>query len=205
MRKVIFSEFLTLDGVMQGPGMQDEDRSGGFQHGGWMTLYMDEEQGKAIADGLAASGGLLLGRGTYEIFAAFWPTAPEDDPIRDTVNALPKYVASTTLSEPLEWQNSTLLKGDVAEEVAKLKEQPGGDLLVIGSGGLAQTLMEERLVDEYQLMIHPLVLGSGKRLFRDGGTRHALRLVDVSTTGTGVLIATYEPADRTPQDPAARR
>jgi dihydrofolate reductase len=205
MRKVIFSEFLTLDGVMQGPGGQDEDRSGGFQHGGWMTPYMDEERGKAISEGLAASGGLLLGRGTYEIFAAFWPTAPEDDPIRDTVNALPKYVASTTLSEPLEWQNSTLLKGDVAEEVAKLKEQPGGDLLVIGSGGLAQTLMEHGLVDEYQLMIHPLVLGSGKRLFRDGGMRHALRLVDVSTTGTGVLIATYEPADRTPEDPAARR
>jgi dihydrofolate reductase len=205
MRKVIFSEFLTLDGVMQAPGMQDEDRSGGFQHGGWMVPYMDEERGKAISEGLAASGGLLLGRGTYEIFAAFWPTAPDDDPIRDTVNALPKYVASTTLSEPLEWQNSTLLKGDVAEEVAKLKEQPRGDLLVIGSGGLAQTLMEHGLVDEYQLMIHPLVLGSGKRLFRDGGMRHALRLVGVSTTGTGVLIATYEPADGTPEEPAARR
>ena len=124
-----------------------------------------------------------MGRGTYEIFAAYWPTASEDNPIRDTMNALPKYVASTTLSEPLEWENSTLLKGDVAEEVAKLKEQPGGDLLVIGSGGLAQTLMEHGLVDGYQLMIHPLVLGSRKRLFRNGGVRHALRLVDVSTRG----------------------
>jgi dihydrofolate reductase len=109
------------------------------------------------------------------------------------------------LSEPLEWENSTLLKGDVAEEVGKLKEQSGGDLLVIGSGGLAQTLMEQGLVDEYQLMIFPLVLGSGKRLFREGGARHALRLVDVSTTGTGVLVATYEPADRSPEDSATRR
>ena len=205
MRKVIFSEFLTLDGVMQGPGGQDEDRSGGFEHGGWMMPYVDEERGKAILEGLAASGGLLLGRETYEIFAAFWPTAPEDNPIRDTMNALPKYVASTTLSEPLEWENSTLLKGDVAEEVGKLKEQSGGDLLVIGSGGLAQTLMEQGLVDRYQLMIFPLVLGSGKRLFREGGARHALRLVDVSTTGTGVLLATYEPADRSPEDSATRR
>lgn len=197
MRKVIVSTFVTLDGVMQAPGGSDEDRSGGFEHGGWQMPYFDDVAGKAISEGMAAAGGFLLGRTTYEIFAAYWPNAPEGDPIADTMNGLPKYVASTTLQEPLEWRNSTLLKGDVADEVAKLREQPGKDLLVIGSGGLAQTLMDHGLVDEYQLMIHPLVLGSGKRLFRDGGRTNALRLVDVTTTGTGVLIATYQPADRT--------
>jgi dihydrofolate reductase len=204
MRKVIVSTFLTLDGVMQAPGGSDEDRTGGFEHGGWQMPYMDEERGKAILEGLAGSGGLLLGRATYEIFAAYWPNAPESDPIADTVNGLHKYVASTTLKEPLEWQNSTLLRGDAADEVAKLKEQPGNDLLLIGSGGLAQTLTEHGLVDEYQLMIHPLVLGSGKRLFREGGGTIPLRLVDVATTSTGVLIATYEPADRTSEESSTR-
>jgi dihydrofolate reductase len=194
MSNLIVSEFLSLDGVMQAPGDSDEDRSGGFEHGGWQMPYFDEAAGSAIAEGMAAAGGFLLGRRTYELFAAFWPSQPDDDPIAATLNGLPKYVASTTLQEPLEWRNATLLQGDVAEAVAKLKQQPGKDLQVIGSGELAQTLMRHDLVDEYRLMIHPLVLGSGRRLFRDGNPRAALRLLDTKTTTTGVLILTYRPA-----------
>jgi dihydrofolate reductase len=200
MRKVIVSTFLTLDGVMQAPGGQDEDRSGGFEHGGWQMPLFDDVAGKAVSEGMAAAGGLLLGRRTYEIFAAYWPNAPEDDPIAQTMNGFPKYIASTTLTEPLEWQNSTLLQGDVAEAVAKLKKETGKDLVVIGSGGLAQSLMAHDLVDEYQLMIHPVVLRGGKRLFEDGGPRTDLRLMDVTATGTGVLIVTYRPTDRASED-----
>jgi dihydrofolate reductase len=192
MRDVVVSEFLTLDGVMQAPGHSDEDREGGFEHGGWQMPYIDDVFGGAIAKGLGEAGGYLLGRKTYEIFAAFWPNQPSDDPIASTLNNLPKYVASTTLEAPLKWNNSTLIEGDVAEEVGKLKQQqPGKNLVVIGSGALAQTLMQHDLVDEYQLMVHPLVMGSGKRLFADGGVRIPLKLVDRKTTGTGVLILTY--------------
>ncbi|HEV8571471.1 MAG TPA: dihydrofolate reductase family protein [Actinomycetota bacterium] len=193
MRKVIVSEFLTLDGVMQAPGGSDEDRRGGFEHGGWQMPYFDEVAGNAVSEGMGASGGFLLGRRTYEIFAAYWPSAPADNPFAATINSLPKFVASTTLQEPLEWNNSTLLKGDVAEEVAKLKEQPGKDLQVIGSGDLVQTLMQHNLVDEYGLMIHPVVLGTGEHLFKEGIPRTPLRLVDSKTTSTGVLILTYRP------------
>jgi dihydrofolate reductase len=194
MSVLIVSEFLSLDGVLQAPGDPDEDRSGGFEHGGWQMPYLDEAAGSAIAEGMAAAGGFLLGRRTYELFAAFWPSQPDDDPIAATLNSLPKYVASTTLEGPLEWRNATLLQGDVAEAVAKLKQQSGKDLQVIGSGELAQTLMRQDLVDEYRLMIHPLVLGSGRRLFRDGNPRATLRLIDTKTTTTGVLILTYRPA-----------
>src|SRR6266540_3863411 len=128
-------------GVMQAPGLPDEDRSGGFEHGGWQMPLMDDEAGSAITEGLAATGGLLLGRVTYEIFAGFWPNAPADDPLAQTINGLPKYVVSTTLREPLEWNNSHLIKGDVANEVARLKAEPGKDLRVIGSGELVQTLI----------------------------------------------------------------
>jgi dihydrofolate reductase len=193
MRQVIVNAFLTLDGVMQAPGKPDEDRSGGFEHGGWQLRYFDPVFGKAVTQSLAAAGGLLLGRTTYEIFAGHWPKQPREDPIAPTMNALPKHVASRTLPEPLPWQNSTLLKGDVAGEVAKLKQQAGKDLLVIGSGVLVQTLMKHRLFDEYRLMIHPLVLGRGKRLFQDGSTTTALRLVEATTTTTGVVIARYQP------------
>jgi dihydrofolate reductase len=196
MRKIIVSEFLTLDGVMQAPGDSDEDREGGFEHGGWQMPYFDEVAGSAVSEGMGASGGFLLGRTTYELFAAYWPNQPEDDPFAATMNNLPKFVASTTLEEPLKWENSMLLKGDVAEEVAKLKQQPGKDLHVIGSGDLAQTLMQHDLVDEYQVMVHPVILGSGKRLFREGSPRTALRLVDTKTTSTGVLILTYQPAGK---------
>jgi len=191
---LIVSEFLSLDGVMQAPGDTDEDRSEGFEHGGWQMPYFDEAAGNAISEGMTTAGGFVLGRRTYELFAGFWPSQPDDDPIAATLNSLPKYVASTTLQEPLEWHNATPLKGDVAEAVATLKRQPGKDLHVIGSGELAQTLMRHNLVDEYRLMLHPLILGSGKRLFRDGNSRTALRLVDSTTSSTGVLILTYRPA-----------
>ena len=152
--------------------------------------------GRAAIEGLAASGGLLLGRRTYEIFAGFWPTAPADDPLAKIINGLPKYVVSTTLQEPLPWANSHLLQGDVAQAVGELKGQDGGDLRVLGSGELVQTLMEQDLVDVYALMIHPLVVGGGKRLFRDGNPGTSLRLVESTTTSTGVLIVSYVPADR---------
>jgi dihydrofolate reductase len=192
MRKVIVSEFVSLDGVMQAPGHLDEDRDGGFEQGGWQVPYFDDVMGSAVDKGLRTAGGLLLGRRTYEHFAGYWPAAPEDQE-PELMNDLPKFVASTSLEEPLAWSNSTLLKGDVAVEVAKLKDRSGGDLFVLGSGELAQTLMRDNLVDEYQLMVHPLVIGSGKRLFRDGDSRKPLRLVDSTTTGTGVLLLTYRP------------
>src|SRR2546425_6521049 len=197
MRKLIVSEFLTLDGVMQAPGGADEDRSGGFEHGGWQMQYNDDLFGEKVVEGIAGAGGFVLGRKTYEIFAGYWPTAPdEEQAVRDPLNNRPKHVASRTLSEPLAWNNSKLISGDVADGVRKLKEQPGDHLLVIGSGVLAQTLMQHDLVDEYQLMIHPVVLGSGAQLFRDGNVRRALTLVDAITTTTGVVLATYRPAEK---------
>lgn len=195
MRKVIVSEFLTLDGVMQGPGGSDEDREEGFEHGGWQGPYWNDEQGKAIDEVFAETDGFLLGRKTYEIFAGYWPTATEVGEFADVMNEMPTYVASRTLKEPLEWQNSTLLEGDAAEAVRKLKERPGKALQVIGSGDFAQTLMANDLVDEYRLMIYPIVLGSGKRLFRESGPI-PLKLVTGTTTETGVQIVTYVPDRR---------
>ena len=195
MRRVIVDEFLTLDGVMQAPGAADEDRDGGFEHGGWQMPYLDDVAQKFIAEGIVGAGGFLLGRRTYEIFAGYWPTAPAEEAIvADPLNNLPKYVASTTMSEPLEWQNSTLLHGDVGEAVPALKQDAGRDLHVIGSGELVQTLMRRDLVDQYRFLINPVVLGGGKRLFREDGDRKSLRLVDSAVTNTGVMIATYEPA-----------
>jgi dihydrofolate reductase len=193
MRKIIVSEFLTLDGVMQAPGSPDEDRSGGFNHGGWQMPYFDEIFAKVIIEGLTEAGGFLLGRKTYEIFAAYWPTAPaEVQSFAGPLNNLPKFVASNTLREPLAWNNSTLIAGNVAEEVAKLKRQSGNDIRVIGSGELVQTLMKHDLVDEYDLMIHPLVLGSGKRLFREGGSKQTLKLLDFKTSSKGVTMLKYK-------------
>src|SRR5688572_8733212 len=197
MRKLIVNEFLTLDGVMQAPGGEDEDRRGGFDKGGWQMPYLDDVARGAITAGMAEAGGFLLGRKTYEIFAAYWPNAPEEEAvIAGPLNNLPKYVASTTLTDPLEWQNSTVLQGDIAEAVTALKRGAGNDLHVIGSGELVQTLMEHDLVDEYRLMINPLVLGGGRRLFREGNATNKLRLVDSKTTSTGVLIVSYRPAER---------
>lgn len=192
MRKVIVSEFLTLDGVMQGPGGSDEDREGGFEHGGWQGPYWDDEQAKAIDEVFAETDGFLLGRKTYEIFAGYWPTATEAGEFADVMNEMPTFVASRTLKEPLEWQNSTLLEGDAAEAVRKLKAGPGKALQVIGSGDFAQTLMANDLVDEYRLMIYPIVLGTGKRLFRESGPI-PLKLVSGTTTERGVQIVTYVP------------
>jgi dihydrofolate reductase len=194
MGKVILGTMLTLDGVMQAPGQPDEDLRGGFEHGGWQRQYADPVMGRAIGESMGTSAGLLLGRRTYESFAAFWPSQSSDNPIAAMMNGVQKFVASTTLREPLPWSNSTLLKGDVVEAVAELKRGQIKDLQVVGSGDLAQTLIRHRLVDRYVLFIHPLVVGSGRRLFEPGGSTVPLRLVDSSTTTTGVLIATYEPA-----------
>jgi dihydrofolate reductase len=192
MRRVVVNNSLTLDGVMQAPGRPDEDLRGGFEHGGWAQPYFDPVMASVAAEGIARGGDLLLGRRTYEDFAAFWPNQTEDNPFTAVLNNFQKYVSSTTLEEPLSWSNSTLLKGDAGEAVARLKEQPGKDLVVLGSGELVQSLMRRNLVDEYVLMIHPLVLGSGRRLFPDGGASASLRLVDTKMTTTGVVIATYQ-------------
>jgi dihydrofolate reductase len=193
MRKLVVNEFLSLDGVMQAPGHPEEDRSGGFTHGGWQLPYVDDVFGEVAAEGIAETDAYLFGRRTYEIMAAYWPSQPDDEPFAATLNNTPKYVASTTLGEPLAWQNSTLLQGDVAKAVAELKEQPGKNIVVLGSGELVRTLIENDLVDVYGIMINPIVLGSGKRLFADGVPKTPLKLVRSVTSGTGVLIATYEP------------
>ena len=191
MRVVVFMS-VTLDGVIQAPARPDEDIRGGFEHGGWAVPYADEVMGKAAGEGMARPGSLLLGRRTYEDFFTVWPNRT-DNPYTEVLNKRTKYVASRTLQEPLPWKNSTLLKGDAAEAVARLKKQPGGDVMMLGSGELVQSLMRSNLIDEYILLIHPLVLGSGRRLFSDGGPPATLRLVDNKTTTTGVVIATYQP------------
>ena len=193
MRKLVVGTFLTVDGVMQAPGGPDEDREGGFAHGGWSVNYWDEVMGQTIVGQTLQAGALLLGRKTYEIFAAHWPHVSDDDPIAAKLNSMPKYVASRTLGE-VTWNNSTLLKGDVADAVAKLKDQPGGEIQVHGSGDLIQTLIEQGLVDEYRLWVFPVVLGEGKRLFAGGAVPAALKLVDTKTSSTGVAIHTYERA-----------
>ena len=196
MSKVVAFTSLTLDGVMQAPGRPDEDRRGGFEYGGWATPYADSVLGSVAGESMAYTGALLFGRRTYEDFYGVWPSRT-DNPFTAVLNNTQKYVASTTLEEPLPWSNSTLLKGDVAEAVATLKAQAAKDLVVLGSGALLQTLMRCNLVDEYVLLIHPLVLGSGRRLFTDAGSFAALRLVGIKTTTTGVVIATYEPTGPT--------
>jgi dihydrofolate reductase len=193
MAKLVVINNLTLDGVMQAPGRPDEDLRGGFEYGGWAVPYHDEVMGRVMGERMARGGPLLLGRRTYEDFAGFWPKQ-KDNPYTEVLNNVQKYVASTTLTESLPWSNSTLLRGDAAEAVAKLKEESGKDIGVLGSGQLIQSLMRHDLVDEYVLLIHPLLVGSGRRLFPDGGPFAALRLVDSVTTTTGVLIATYQPA-----------
>jgi dihydrofolate reductase len=195
MRKVIANEFMSLDGVVQAPGGADEDTSGGFEHGGWHMRYFDELSQKWVLESIVEAGGFLLGRRTYEIFAAYWPNAPEEEHvIAQPLNTKPKYVASTTLTEPLEWQNSTVLQRDVAEAVAALKREDGADVHVIGSAELVRTLIEQDLVDEFRLMIDPVMLGGGKRIFRDDGSLRPLRLVHGEVTTSGAILATYAPA-----------
>ncbi len=197
MSKIVVTSNLTLDGVMQSPSHPDEDRRGGFEHGGWAPPYADSVMERVMGEGIARGGALLFGRRTYEQFAAFWPNQPDDNPYAEVLNNRQKYVASTTLDDPLPWSNSTLLEWDAAEAVAELKQRPGKDIVVLGSGDLVRSLMRRDLVDEYVLSIHPLVAGSGRRLFPDGGSFAALRLVDAVTTTTGVVISTYRPAEPT--------
>jgi dihydrofolate reductase len=196
MGKVIVQEWMTLDGVVQAPGAADEDTTGGFKYGGWHLRYFDDISQKWVVEDLAAAGGFLLGRRTYEGFAAHWPNASEEEQVvAQPLNTRPKYVASRTLTEPLAWQNSTLLQGDVAEAVVALKQQGGDDLHVIGSTTLVRTLIEHDLVDEFRvMMIDPVLLGGGKRIFRDDGALRPLRLLDSKVTTTGAILATYAPA-----------
>jgi dihydrofolate reductase len=196
MRKVIVDEFLSLDGVAQAPGAADEDTSGGFAHGGWSMGYMDETAQKVVLDGIVSAGGFLLGRRTYDIFAAYWPNASEEEQVvAEPLNTKPKHVVSNTLSDPLEWQNSTVVSGDLAQAVTALKEEDGGDLHVIGSTQLVRSLLEHGLVDQLWLMIDPVIVGGGKRIFSDDGVLRPMRLVESQVTNTGAIIATYAPAE----------
>jgi dihydrofolate reductase len=192
MRKVIVDEWMSLDGVVQAPGRADEDENGDFAHGGWHLRYFDELAQGWVVEGYVEPGGFLLGRRTYEILGAYWPTASEEEQvIARPLNTLPKYVASRTLAEPLEWQNSILLKGDIATAVSSLKQEEGKDLRVIGSTQLVQTLISHDLVDELRLMIDPLLLGGGKRAFPEDGISRSLRLADSRVATTGAILATY--------------
>jgi len=182
MRKVVASEFVSLDGVVESPEK-------------WHFPYFNDEMGDAIGAAMAASDTMLMGRVLYEEWAAFWPKQdPDENPVAARMNGVRKYVVSTTLEEPLEWENSTLIGNDVAEEISRIKEQPGKDISISGSPTLVRSLLQDGLLDELRLMLHPVVVGSGKRLFEDGGEQNALQLVDSKTFSTGVLYLTYQPA-----------
>ncbi|MFC5749882.1 dihydrofolate reductase family protein [Actinomadura rugatobispora] len=194
--RITLTTFLTLDGVMQGPGTPTEDTSGGFEHGGWQFPYADEELGTRTAAWFDEADGFLLGRRTYEIFAAYWPAVTDEgNVIAARLNALPKYVVSTTLDR-VEWNNSTLIKSDVPRKVAELKGRPGRELQIHGSGVLARSLLDHGLVDELRLWNYPVVLGGGKRLFEPGRVPTALRLIESRTTGSGCVLSVYEPAGK---------
>jgi dihydrofolate reductase len=180
VRKVVAVELVSVDGVIEAP----EE---------WAFSYSNDEMEEANASGMAASDALLLGRVTYEALAAFWPHQPGGTPMVDYINSVPKFVVSETLEEPLEWNNSTLIEGNVAEEITQLKRQPGKDITILGSGVLVRSLLRDGLLDELKLIVHPIVLGGGKRLFEEGGDQKALELVDSKTFGTGVLYLTYRP------------
>jgi len=191
MRKLVVLSFITLDGVMQAPGGPEEDPTGGFKHGGWVAGYFDDFLGKVMVEQMRKPFDLLLGRKTYEIFAAHWPyVKTKEDPIAAGINKAKKYVASKRLIT-LDWSNSELLKGDVAKEVKKLKEQDGTEIQVHGSGNLIQTLLKHDLVDELWLKIFPITLGRGKRLFAEGTIPGGFKLLESETSPTGVIIASY--------------
>jgi dihydrofolate reductase len=191
MSRLVITNNLTLDGVMQSPSHPDEDRRGGFEHGGWAAPYADHVMAEYMAKGIEQGGTMLFGRRTYEQFASYWPHQPDDNPYAAVLNTRRKYVVSTTLAEPLPWANSTLLDG--IDAVSRAKEEAEGRMVVLGSAQLARALMRHGLVDEYVLSIHPLVLGSGRRLFPEGSPFAKLRLVDSVTTTTGVVIGTFRP------------
>jgi dihydrofolate reductase len=192
MRELLVTTFLTLDGVMQAPGGPGEDESGGFAHGGWSVNYWDDLMGQVMDEATSKPFAMVLGRRTYDIMAAFWPTAPEETGSK-TWNDATKYVASRGRPE-LTWSNSVLIEGDAAEGLAKLKEEDGPELQVHGSANLIQSLMRHNLVDRYRLWVFPVVVGSGKRLFEEGAIPAGLKLVDSKVSTTGVHIGTYEPA-----------
>jgi dihydrofolate reductase len=192
MRKLVIIEFVTLDGVMQGLGSPDEDRDGGFEHGGWAAPYVDQVQQKAATNGVRSTSAYLFGRRTYEKMLGFWPSQPDSNPIAAHLNATPKYVATRTLSE-FSWPNTDRLHGTLSEAVAALKSTGEGNIAVLGSGVLVAELMTRDLVDEYRLFLHPLLLGNGKRLFRTLSQPRPLRLTGCTATATGVLLLTYEP------------
>ncbi len=217
MRKVIVSEFVTLDGVMQAPGGAEEDRRGNFEQGGWCFQFFNEEAMKFKSYELFASGALLLGRVTYQIFAGAWPSLTdkenlkrvkeasgdaeaiqadmgEGNPFADRMNSIPKFVVSTTL-EKVEWNNSRLINGNIAEEVYKLKQQPGQEIRMPGSATLVQSLMETDLIDEYRLLVHPIIMGSGKRFFKEGKATTRLKLVKTKKFPLGVVLLCYQPTE----------
>jgi dihydrofolate reductase len=194
MRILTLTQFMTLDGVVQSPGGPDEDPSGGFAKGGWLAPFADNPLfGEVMENRLVKAGGFVLGRKTYEIFAAFWPNIGDEDSTAAKLNHLPKYVASRTL-ESADWDHTRILDGDVVEAVTKLKGEDGEELQIHGSGQLAQTLMGHNLIDVYELLVFPVVLGEGKRLF-ETGIDHSMRLADSSATDSGLVVLTYEPAD----------
>lgn len=192
MGRIVVINNVTLDGVMQAPARPDEDTRDGFAHGGWAVPYQDQVLGEHMAGRMARPGSMLFGRRTYEDLHSVWADRT-DNPFSPVLDNARKYVVSRTLRDPLPWRNSTRIDADVPRSVARLKEEAGGDIAVLGSGELHHTLREHGLVDEYVLVIHPLVLGTGRRLFPDGGTYGALRLVETVTTTTGVVIGTYRP------------
>ena len=182
MRKIVAAEFLSLDGVMESPDQ-------------WHFDYFNDEMGQAVGEGFAASDALLMGRVLYEEWSAYWPNQnPEENPVAATMNGVRKYVVSTTLEGPLEWNNTSLIGENVAEELSELKRQSGKDIVISGSGALVRSLLDDGLIDELKLMVHPVVVGSGKRLFEDGEKQTALELVDSRTFATGVVYLTYRPA-----------
>jgi dihydrofolate reductase len=203
MRKLIVNEFMSMDGVVQAPGGEEEDPSGGFAHGGWHMRYAQDERAQAwVMKYIAEIGALVLGRRTYEVFAGYWPNASEEEAvIAEPLNRLPKYVASTTLAEPLTWNNSRLLGPDVANALRALKREDGRDLHVIGSAELVRSLLTHDLVDELRLMIDPLVLGGGKRIFPEDGVLRRFRLAEHEFTNDGAMLTTYS---RQREEEAAR-
>jgi dihydrofolate reductase len=185
--------FMTLDGVVQSPGAPEEDPSDGFDHGGWLVPYADDDMGEIMTGFIAQADAFLLGRRTYEIFAGHWPQVSDENPIAAALNQLPKHVVSTTLGS-LHWRNSTLIGSNLVEAVTALKAEPGRELQVHGSGALVQTLVAQDLIDELRLLIYPVFLGNGRRLFENPDLAGALRLTNAKTTGAGVVLLTYEPA-----------
>ena len=183
MRKIVAAEFLSLDGVMESPDQ-------------WHFPYFNDEMGQAVGEGFESSDALLMGRILYEEWAAFWPNQdPEENPMAASMNGLTKYVVSTTLEEPLEWSNTSLIGDNVVQEISELKQQPGKDIVISGSGALVRSLLDYGLLDELKLMVHPIIVGSGKKLFEDGEKRTALELVESKTFSTGVVYLTYKAAD----------